>query len=60
MKKFVGLTGKSKLSHMPTKLSVNINAIAYLRNRRDLPWPDLVHLGRIALEAGASGLTVHP
>ena len=45
---------------MPAKLSVNINAIAYLRNRRDLPWPDPVHLGRIALEAGASGLTVHP
>ena len=45
---------------MPAKLSVNINAIAYLRNRRDLPWPDLVHLGRIALQAGAHGLTVHP
>ena len=26
---------------MTAKLSVNINAIAYLRNRRDLPWPDL-------------------
>jgi pyridoxine 5-phosphate synthase len=45
---------------MTAKLSVNINAIAYLRNRRDLPWPDLVNLGRIALQAGASGLTVHP
>jgi pyridoxine 5-phosphate synthase len=45
---------------MPAKLSVNINAIAYLRNRRDLPWPDLVHLSRIALEAGAHGITVHP
>jgi pyridoxine 5-phosphate synthase len=45
---------------MPAKLSVNINAIAYLRNRRDLPWPDLVNLGRIALAAGAHGLTVHP
>jgi pyridoxine 5-phosphate synthase len=45
---------------MTAKLSVNINAIAYLRNRRDLPWPGLVHLGRIALEAGANGLTVHP
>jgi pyridoxine 5-phosphate synthase len=42
------------------KLSVNVNAIAYLRNRRSVPWPDLVHLGRIALEAGAVGLTVHP
>lgn len=45
---------------MTAQLSVNINAIALLRNRRDLPWPDLIHLGRIALEAGAHGLTVHP
>ena len=45
---------------MPCKLSVNVNAIAYLRNRRTVPWPDLVKLGRIALEAGAVGLTVHP
>ena len=45
---------------MPAKLSVNINAIAMLRNRRDLPWPSLEHLGRVALQAGASGLTVHP
>jgi pyridoxine 5-phosphate synthase len=42
------------------KLSVNVNAIAFLRNRRHVPWPDLVKLGRIALQAGASGLTVHP
>lgn len=45
---------------MPAKLSVNLNAIAMLRNRRDLPWPNVIALGRIALEAGASGLTVHP
>lgn len=45
---------------MHAKLSVNINAIAYLRNRRDLPWPDMVHLSRIALKAGAHGITVHP
>lgn len=45
---------------MPTTLSVNVNAIAMLRNRRDLPWPSLENLGRIALQAGASGLTVHP
>ena len=43
-----------------TALSVNLNAIALLRNRRDLPWPDVVQLGQIALEAGAGGLTVHP
>lgn len=45
---------------MTTQLSVNLNAIAMLRNRRDLPWPDVEHFGRIALKAGASGLTVHP
>ena len=45
---------------MPAKLSVNLNAIAMLRNRRDLPWPSVEGLGRIALAAGASGLTVHP
>ncbi len=45
---------------MPTKLSVNLNAIAMLRNRRDLPWPDVIELGRIALTSGAHGLTVHP
>ena len=45
---------------MPAKLSVNLNAIAMLRNRRDLPWPSVVHVGRLALQAGAYGLTVHP
>ncbi|VAV95815.1 Pyridoxine 5'-phosphate synthase, partial [hydrothermal vent metagenome] len=45
---------------MTCKLSVNLNAIAMLRNRRDLPWPSVTDLGRTALEAGAYGLTVHP
>jgi pyridoxine 5-phosphate synthase len=45
---------------VPCKLSVNVNAIAYLRNRRDLPWPSVEELGRVALDAGAVGLTVHP
>ncbi len=45
---------------MPCKLSVNLNAIAYLRNRREVPWPSLEGLGRVALEAGAAGLTIHP
>ncbi|MCB8838203.1 pyridoxine 5'-phosphate synthase [Aurantimonas sp. VKM B-3413] len=45
---------------MTTMLSVNLNAIAMLRNRRDLPWPSVTGLGRIALSAGAHGLTVHP
>ncbi len=43
-----------------TQLSVNLNKVALLRNSRDGNWPDPVFFGRIALEAGASGLTVHP
>lgn len=45
---------------VPCKLSVNVNAIAYLRNRRGLPWPSVVELSRAALDAGAAGITVHP
>ena len=45
---------------MPTRLSVNLNAVAQLRNRRDLPWPSVTGLARIALDAGAHGITVHP
>ncbi len=45
---------------MPCQLSVNVNAIAYLRNRRDLPWPSVEGLSRVALDAGAHGITVHP
>lgn len=45
---------------MPTHLSVNVNSVAYLRNRRNLPWPDLLGICRSALDAGAAGITVHP
>ncbi|AGF74688.1 pyridoxal phosphate biosynthetic protein PdxJ [Bartonella australis AUST/NH1] len=45
---------------MRVKLSVNLNAVAVLRNRRNLPWPSVENMGRIALAAGAAGLTVHP
>src|SRR5687768_14791204 len=43
-----------------TKLSCNLNAIAMLRNRRSVPWPSVAGIARIALEAGADGITVHP
>ncbi|RDE10215.1 pyridoxine 5'-phosphate synthase [Pelagibacterium lacus] len=43
-----------------TKLSVNLNAVAQLRNRRNLPWPSVVEIARIVLDAGAVGITVHP
>ena len=41
-------------------LSVNLNAVAHLRNRRDLPWPSVTGTARVCLAAGADGLTVHP
>ncbi|WP_068085855.1 pyridoxine 5'-phosphate synthase [Polycladidibacter stylochi] len=43
-----------------SRLSVNVNAVAMLRNRRDLPWPSVTNLASIALNAGAKGITVHP
>jgi pyridoxine 5-phosphate synthase len=42
------------------KLSVNLNAVAQLRNRRNLPWPNVVEMARLSLGAGAAGITVHP
>jgi pyridoxine 5-phosphate synthase len=43
-----------------TLLSVNLNAVAQLRNRRNLPWPSVTSIARLVLDAGASGITVHP
>ncbi len=43
-----------------TLLSVNLNAVAQLRNRRNLPWPSVTGMARVVLDAGASGITVHP
>jgi pyridoxine 5-phosphate synthase len=43
-----------------THLSVNVNKIALLRNSRTIGIPDVAHLARVALDAGAHGITVHP
>lgn len=43
-----------------TKLSVNINKVAYLRNSRHLSFPDPLEAARVALQAGSPGITVHP
>lgn len=43
-----------------TRLSVNLNKVALLRNARTLGIPSVVRMGEIALDAGAGGLTVHP
>lgn len=45
---------------MATKLSVNVNRVALLRNSRDVGVPNVLDLSRLALEAGAAGITVHP
>ena len=43
-----------------TRLSVNLNAVAMLRNRRTVPWPSVAGIARLVLESGADGITVHP
>jgi pyridoxine 5-phosphate synthase len=43
-----------------TAFSANLNKIALLRNTRDNGIPDPVKLGRLCVQAGAHGLTVHP
>ncbi|HJU15269.1 MAG TPA: pyridoxine 5'-phosphate synthase, partial [Stellaceae bacterium] len=42
------------------RLSVNLNKIALLRNSRRTGVPDLLQFARLAHEAGADGITVHP
>jgi pyridoxine 5-phosphate synthase len=42
------------------KLSVNINKVATLRNTRDNNIPDVLYVARLALLAGADGITIHP
>ena len=43
-----------------TKLSVNINKIATLRNARGGNFPDVLQVARDVQEFGAQGVTVHP
>ena len=43
-----------------TKLSVNLNKVALLRNSRALGIPSVTRAAEIALAAGAHGITVHP
>lgn len=43
-----------------TRLSVNLNKVALLRNQRDLDLPSVEAAARTVLEAGASGITMHP
>jgi len=43
-----------------TRLSVNVNKVALLRNSRPLNVPSVERIACLALDAGAQGITVHP
>ena len=45
---------------MATKLSVNLNKVATLRNTRSVGIPSVTHCARLCLSAGADGITIHP
>ena len=45
---------------MHTKLSVNINKIALLRNSRGNNVPDIIQFSKDCITYGADGITVHP
>jgi pyridoxine 5-phosphate synthase len=43
-----------------TKLSVNLNKIALLRNQRNIGIPSVIEAAETVIKAGAHGITVHP
>ena len=43
-----------------TKLSVNINKVALIRNSRGANYPDLVQIAKDCEKFGADGITIHP
>ncbi len=43
-----------------TKLSVNLNKFALLRNSRGTDFPNLLHMARRCIAVGVHGITVHP
>ena len=43
----------------PIRLHINIDHVATLRNQREVSYPDPLIAGRLCMEAGADGLTVH-
>ncbi len=43
-----------------TKLSVNLNKVALLRNARNIGIPSVIEAARSCIRAGAHGITVHP
>jgi pyridoxine 5-phosphate synthase len=43
-----------------TRLSVNLNKVALLRNQRDVGYPSVTGMAELVIAAGAKGITVHP
>lgn len=43
-----------------TRLSVNVNKVATLRNTRTIGIPSVMHAALLCLRSGAHGITVHP
>lgn len=43
-----------------TKLSVNINKVATIRNARGGDYPNLIEFAKKCMEYGADGITIHP
>ena len=43
-----------------TKLSVNVNKIAWLRNARGADYPSIKEFSKICIDSGCQGITVHP
>ena len=47
------------MSHRPMRLSVNVDHVATLRNARGGSFPCPVEAARVAMAAGADGITMH-
>ncbi len=47
-------------SRIATKLSVNLNKVALLRNQRDVGYPSVTRMADLVIASGAHGITVHP
>ncbi len=52
--------GKRQTHRQMTKLSVNINKVALIRNSRGANYPDLVQIAKDCEKFGADGITIHP
>ena len=52
-----GMTTKTMAS---TKLSVNLNKIALLRNARGADFPNVLKFAKLCVDSGTHGLTIHP